>query len=204
MFRFNFGLLLAAATFTAADAAAPAASPASPAEVVASIHAALLDGMQKGPTTSCEDRIKKLDPVLRSTFDLGEVSRLVLRRHWAKLSKEQQSTFTDAMEQMVVTTYASQFNKFNGESFGAPVAQELPAGRRKVHTTMNHPPDAPVSFDYVLQPGHGGWRVINVLADGISDLALRSAQYDSVIKNQGFDALISGLRDQAAKNRTGC
>ena len=200
MHRFTLGLLLAAAAATA-GAAAPSPDPA---EVVGTFQAALIDGMKKAPATSCEDRIKKLDPVVRSTFEVTELSRLALRRHWAKLSKEQQGAFTDAMEQLIVTTYASQFNDYGGETFATPVAQELPAGRRKVHSTLNHPPDAPVSFDYVLQPSPGGWRVINVLADGISDLALRSAQYDSVMKNDGFDKLLAGLKEQAANNRAGC
>lgn len=189
---------------TAAAAVADAASAPAPTEVVGAFHAALIDAMQHGKTQACEQRIAHLAPVIRSTFEVPELARLVLRRHWANLSAEQRKQFTDALEQLIITTYASQFNDYAGETFGALVQQELPAGRRKVHTTLNHPPDAPVNFDYVLQPAHEGWRVVNVLADGISDLALRSAQYDSVIKNQGFDKLVAGLQAQTAKNRTGC
>lgn len=199
MHRLHLGLLLAAAAVCADAATAPA-----PTEVVGTFHAALIDAMQHGKTLACEQRIERLAPVIRSTFEIPELAHLVLRRHWATLSEPQCRKFTEALEQLIVTTYASQFNAYSGETFGAPVQQELPGGRRKVHTTLNHPPDAPVSFDYVLQPARGGWRVVNVLADGISDLALRSAQYDSVIKNQGFDPLVSGLPEQAAKNRTGC
>ena len=199
MHRFYLGLLLSAAAAGADAAGAPA-----PTEIVGAFHAALIDAMQHGKTLACEQRIQRLAPVIRSTFEIPELAHLVLRRHWSGLSAAQQRQFTEALEQLIVTTYASEFNAYGGESFGAPVQQELPAGRRKVHTTLNHPPDAPVSFDYVLQPAHEGWRVINVLADGISDLALRSAQYDSVIKSQGFDQLVSGLHKQAAKNRNGC
>jgi phospholipid transport system substrate-binding protein len=192
------GLLMGAAAFASA-AGAPA-----PTEIVGAFHAALIDAMRNGKTLGCEQRIERLAPVVRSTFEIHELARLVMRRHWARLSPDQRQQFTAALEQLIVTTYASQFNDYGGETFGTPVAQELPAGRRKVHTTLNHPPDAPVSFDYVLQPAPGGWRVINVLADGISDLALRSAQYDSVMKNEGFDKLLADLKEQAAKNRTGC
>ena len=199
MGRVLFGVLLMGAAVSAGAVGAPA-----PTEVVGAFHAALIDAMQHGRTVACEQRIQHLAPVIRSTFEIKELARLVMRRHWAKLTPDQQKRFTSALEQLILTTYASQFNDYGGESFAVPTQQELPAGRRKVHSTLNHPPDAPVSFDYVLQASPDGWRVVNVLADGISDLALRSAQYDSVMKSDGFDKLLAGLQEQAAKNRAGC
>jgi phospholipid transport system substrate-binding protein len=193
-------VFLAAALAVAVSAAAAAASPA-PAEVVGSLHAALLDAMQKGKSLDCEHRIGRLAPVIRSTFDLPGVARLALRRHWTALRADQQQQFVRTFEDTVITTSASQFS---GETFGAPVSEDLPGGRSAVHSVLNVAGGAPVKFDYVLQHDASGWRVVNVLADGVSDLALRSAQYDSVMKTQGFDQLVAGLHEQSEKNRAAC
>jgi phospholipid transport system substrate-binding protein len=196
-------VFLAMAIAAIAVSGEAAASPA-PAEIVGTFHAALLDAMQKGKTLDCERRIGRLAPVIRSTFDLPAIARLAMRRHWAALNADQQQQFERTFEDMVITTYASQFAGYSGETFGAPVAEDLPGGRSAVHSVLNVADGAPVKFDYVLQRGASGWRVVNVLADGVSDLALRSAQYDSVMKSQGFDKLVAGLREQAEKNRAAC
>jgi len=196
-------VLCALAALGIAVAAEAAGSPP-PDQVVGSFHAALLDAMQKGKSVACEKRIGRLAPVIRSTFDLPAIARLALRRHWGTLTADQQQQFVQTFEDLVITTYASQFNGYNGETFAAPVAEDLPGGRRAVHSVLNVSDGAPVKFDYVMQQAGGGWRVVNVLADGVSDLALRSAQYDSVMKSGGFDKLVAGLHQQTEKNREAC
>jgi phospholipid transport system substrate-binding protein len=42
----------------------------------------------------------------------------------------------------------------------------------------------------------GKWYIISVIADGVNDLALKRAEYASVIKKNGFDALISKINDK--------
>jgi len=45
---------------------------------------------------------------------------------------------------------------------------------------------------------------VNVLADGVSDLALRATQYDSLFKSQGFEALMSKLYQQTRQLKARC
>ena len=49
-----------------------------------------------------------------------------------------------------------------------------------------------VRLDYYFL--NGG--VFNVVADGVSDLSLRRADYNSIIKSEGFLALLSHLRQK--------
>jgi phospholipid transport system substrate-binding protein len=192
-------------TLLLAGPAPGATPPANPAEVVATFQAALLDAMRNGAKLDCTARTGRMAPVVRATFDVPQLAKLVMRRHWSALSDEQRRRFTDTLEQLIVATYVSEFKQFGGESFTAPATRELPGGRREVHTELRHPPAPSVTFDYVLQPSTGGaWRVVNVLAEGMSDLALRTAQYDSVMKAQGFDGLLDGLRRQIAQYRHDC
>jgi len=39
------------------------------------------------------------------------------------------------------------------------------------------------------------WRIINIIANGVSDLALKRSEYTDVLSRKGFDALI-GLMEQ--------
>ena len=65
--------------------------------------------------------------------------------------------------------------------------------------TLLHPSDGePVRLDYVVQPAQDGWRIANVVANGVSELALRRAEYDAVMAAEGFEALIGRLEHQIA------
>ncbi|HUL13694.1 MAG TPA: ABC transporter substrate-binding protein, partial [Methylococcaceae bacterium] len=55
------------------------------------------------------------------------------------------------------------------------------------------PKEKPVKFDYILTQSGGQWAIINIIVDGISDLALKKAQYTSVIDREGFDSLMNKL-----------
>ncbi|MBL8528930.1 MAG: ABC transporter substrate-binding protein, partial [Burkholderiales bacterium] len=41
-------------------------------------------------------------------------------------------------------------------------------------------------------------RIVNIVADGISDLALKRAQYTSIMEREGFDSLLAKLSQKIA------
>lgn len=184
--------------------AAPAQAAPAPADTVAGFHNLLLDNMRHGKTLGCSGRIQRLRHAIPNTFDIPFLAQHVLRRQWSTLSGEQQAEFTSTLEDMIVSTYASQFASHGGENFTTLTTEELAGGHRVVHARLDIPHDEPVRFDYVLRDTGGGWHVINVIADGVSDLALRSAQYDRLFKDKGFDGLLTQIREQVAKIRKDC
>ena len=56
-----------------------------------------------------------------------------------------------------------------------------------------------VSLDYILHLAGNEWRIINVIANGVSDLALKRADYTSYLKGKGFDALLAKLNEKIAQ-----
>jgi len=40
------------------------------------------------------------------------------------------------------------------------------------------------------------WRIINIIANGVSDLALKRSEYTSILKKDGFDALIIKINEK--------
>ena len=53
-----------------------------------------------------------------------------------------------------------------------------------------------VNLDYYFNAGS----VFNVVADGVSDLSLRRADYNSIIKQEGYDALIRDIEEKHCRN----
>ncbi|MCZ6652677.1 MAG: ABC transporter substrate-binding protein, partial [Planctomycetota bacterium] len=71
-------------------------------------------------------------------------------------------------------------------------------GRELVRTVLevNEDPADDVSLDYLLHDSDGKWRIVNVIANGVSDLSLKRADYGAVVKAQGLDSLIAKLEGQ--------
>ena len=176
---------------------------AAPADTVTSFHNVLLDNMKHGASYSCNDRMQHLTPAVDNAFDMPFLAQHVLRRQWRSLSEAQQTEFIATLKDMVITTYAGQFTKFNGEKFVTQETQEN-GKMRAVLAQLQLPAGDPVQFEYVLRETPAGWRTINVIAQGVSDLALRSAQYDKIFKDQGFDGLIKQIREQTTKLKSSC
>ena len=54
-------------------------------------------------------------------------------------------------------------------------------------------------FNYLLRVNNGNWLILNVIAQGVSDLALKRADYAAVIKAEGFDALIDRINKKVTE-----
>jgi len=70
----------------------------------------------------------------------------------------------------------------------------MPRDQVMIRTRLVQKAGEPVRFDYVLREGKEGWRIVNVLADGVSDLALKRVEYRAILQRDGFPALIDMLK----------
>lgn len=183
----------------------PAALAAgTPADTITAFHGVLIDNMKNGAALKCSGRTEKMAGAVDTGFDLPYLAQRVLRRQWKDLSEEQRTRFIATFRELVLATYASQFAKFGGESFETLSTKELGDGTRLVNAKLTPGHGAPVNFDYVLRDANGSWRIVNVVADGVSDLAIRASQYDKIYKASGYDGLIAQIKTQIEANRKGC
>ena len=174
-----------------------------PADVVSTLHAALLDNMQHGDTLGCSGRVQKLEPVIAATFDLPFIAQHILKRRWESMTQPQREQFIGTLKDLTVVTYATNFSHNSGVQFSTKESRALSKNRYQVRAMLIPAHDDKVALDYFLQQSDR-WRVINVIADGVSDLALRSTQYDKVYTQSGFEGLMAKLREQIKSNRATC
>ncbi len=167
---------------------------------IENLHTALLDIMQNAESFGYGGRRDRIAPVVEASFDLPFITRFTLGRYWAGLSAEQQDIIVGALTRLTVANYASRFNGYSGERFETVSSKPARKGRELVRTVLevNDISEDNVSLDYLLQETDGKWRIVNVVANGVSDLSLKRADYGAVIKSQGFDSLVVRLNDQIA------
>ncbi len=169
-----------------------------PKQVVEEFQAALIDVMKQGKALGFQGRYDKLYPAIMRSHDLTKIARIVVGKEWEALTPDQQNSLAEVFTKLSVASYAHNFKDFSGESFQFDNAEETSRGGVVVHTTLNIPNDKPVKFDYMLKEKTNGWAVINIIANGVSDLALKRSEYTSILQRQGFDALIAQINDKIA------
>jgi phospholipid transport system substrate-binding protein len=157
--------------------------PADPVDVVASLHAALVSAAASGQTR--DERFESLLPVVRLTHDLPYIAELTIRRQWRELSPAERDSFVAAFERLSVMTYASRFSGVGADSFTIEGSDALDENRVEVRASIGASEAERVSLDYVLQRRDTVWRIVNILADGVSDLALKRAQYQGIFRDGG-------------------
>ncbi|MBI2801493.1 MAG: ABC transporter substrate-binding protein [Gammaproteobacteria bacterium] len=173
------------------------AAESSPQATVEKLHSALLETMRDGKSLGYKGRASKLEPVLRDAFDFAGIARLVTGRYWAKLDKAKQQAFIAVFTQLSIATYADNFSSFGNERFETRGVEDK-KNAQLVKTAIVKPDGKEDTLDYALGKSADGWRIINVVADGVSDLSLKRAEYTAVIGSNGIDTLIAKLNAKVA------
>ncbi len=193
-YRQIIALVLAALFPALLLAAEPEAKTAR--QVVEVFQGHLLEAMKSGKRIGYAGRYEKLFNPVAQSHDLEKIARIIVGREWEKLTKDQQHTFVDVLIRLSVSSYAHNFRDYNGESFVFESLEETGKGGVVVRSLFKIPNDKDVKFDYMLKQNGDTWRIINIIANGVSDLALRRTEYTSVLQREGFDALIKRLNEK--------
>jgi len=203
----RFGLFLLALAFLSFIAPAYAeTSPTAPADtasiqLVKNFYAQLLDTMKQGEKLGFEGRFKKLEPVVKGTFDLPLMARFAVGPSWSQAQPDEQQRIVDAFSKFSVANYASRFTKFNGEQFD--VLDEKPSsnGSIVVETKLTPKGGEPVTLNYLVRADDKGQlRIVDVYLDAsISELAVRRSEFSAIVKRDGIGALIATLGEKSRK-----
>ena len=194
-------ILSAAAVTVAAPTTSSHGAPAvggTPEATINTLDGVLLKSMQGGRRLGYSGRYRIVAPVVQKVFDYPRIAALTLGDYWQKLSPEQQNEFVGVLADFTAATYAARFDSYNGEHFAIVGSQALQPGAEGVFSTFTEHNGKMHHFDYILQKDGDHWRIVNVVADGVSDLSLRRAEYTETMQKKGFAALIAHLKAQIA------
>ncbi len=194
-------VLLIAAVFGLAGAFSPArAQETSDADrqaaiaVVERLHETLLSVMKEASTLGYEGRYARLQPQVAEAFDLAFMAEKSAGRYWRDFDDEQKRRWLDTFHRLTIANYAGRFDGYSGQHFETQGVQEAGFDTLLVRTKLVQPKDEDVEINYRLRKVDGQWKVIDIYLSGtVSELALRRAEYSSVLKRDGFDKLVDDL-----------
>ena len=165
-------------------------------QIIDKFQTELIHVMKDGKKLGYAGRYEKLEPAVLNSHDLLKIARIVVGKEGEKLTEEQQKKLADVFTRISVASYAHNFKDFSGEEFIIDSEEETKNGGVVIHSHFTIPDDKPVKFDYMLKEKGASWRIINIIANGVSDLALKRSEYTAILQRDGFDALISQINEK--------
>lgn len=166
--------------------------------VIERLQAALVAAAALEPDPGHDGRYERLAPVVADTHDLETMGRLTVRRFWRDWSEAQRAAFSDAFVRLSIATYASRFAAVGPETFGIVGGAEDGEERVEVQSLVRRKDGDDVPIDYLLQSRDGSWRIINVFADGASELSLMASEFYAILESGGLEALLAEIEARIA------
>lgn len=193
-----FAALLAAAAAPPAISQAQASDPA--AATIQSFDESLLSVMKQGKSLGVQGRYRELQGPVERTFDLATMTRFSVGPKWSAVSASDQEALVKAFTRLTVAEYAHNFDSYDGEKFTLSPNVQTRAPDKLVQTQLVSPHDKTHDFTYRMrQAADGRWKVIDVYADNISQLATRRSDFASTMNSGGAPALIQKINALAEK-----
>lgn len=171
----------------------------SPLAVVERFQNELVSVMKAAEDLGFRGRYKSLAPAVRQTHDLAAIAQIALGTYWDELSDAQTARLIATFGRLSIATYADRFDGYAGEIFDTESSETLSPEVAAVHGVLTQSDGEAIRFDYLLRRDEGRWRIVNIVVDGVSDLALKRAEYSKILANDGFDALLARLEGKIAE-----
>ncbi len=166
--------------------------------VITTLDNTLISVMKDAKRLGYKGRYKLLKSVIENTYDFTFITRFSVGRIWKTFDANQRAMLVQRFTVLSIATYAARFDGYSGEKFRLTSSKPLKRGRRLVRTEIVKSDGEIIHLDYVMRKKAGKWRAINVVANGVSDLSLKRAQYTYILKKKDFEGLIKKLDKKIA------
>ncbi len=168
-----------------------------PQALVETLHSELLGVMKEADDLGYQGRFDRLSPVLGELFDIPFMAEKSVGRYWKSASEQDRRTLVQTFTRFSIANYAGRFEGYSGQTFETVSQEPSTHGTILVKTRLNDPDGEVVQLNYRLRSVNGGWKIIDVYLNGtVSELALRRSEYSSLIKREGFQALLVALDER--------
>jgi phospholipid transport system substrate-binding protein len=138
-------------------------------------------------------------PALEKCFAFDLVTRQAMGPGWRQFSAAEQKRVTELFTELVIRTYAGRVVGTQRPKIEYGTAVELAADRREIPTRVTTPSsNGPFAVVYRVAKLPVGWRIYDVIIEGVSFIANYRSQFDEVVQKGGAPAVIRILEAKLA------
>src|SRR6266478_4968243 len=151
----------------------------------------------------------KSDPAVRQArfrelfhddFDSPGIARFVLGRYWRNASEEEQQEFVKLFEDYVVFVYTARLSNFGGETIKIRGSRSDGDGVIVSTDVLSPGSASPLRIDWRLVTDNGGYKINDVIVEGVSMMVTQRSEFASVVQHNGgqLRGLLDLMREKTA------
>lgn len=145
-----------------------------------------------------EAKEKKIWEIIDSVFDYNELSKRTLAQHWKEFSPSQQEEFTRLFGKLLGSVYMNRIIAYKDEKVVFNKVNNLSEKHAEVQSeVVMSSKSIPILYRMTL--GDGGWRVYDVVIEGVSLVQNYRSQFKQILTNKSPEDLLKILRAKTRK-----
>ena len=146
------------------------------------------------------ERAKVFRGLLDSGFDFEVITRYVLDEHWYQASSEDRSAFRRVFADYLFTIYEGHLGGFDEVELKVIAARQKGEKGAQVRSRVLKAEDgSALNVEWRLWQADGGWRIVDLLVQGVSLVKAYREQFASLVDGSPGDvaAVLAALQDIA-------
>jgi phospholipid transport system substrate-binding protein len=157
----------------------------------------LLTAMKSAGTLNARKQV--LQPIVDKAVDVDGIAKFCLGRFWRIATPAQQQEYLALFHRTLLNSITARLGDYQDVTFtvGRSVALN---GDTTVDTTINSAGKPPVQVQWVVESAPGGFKVVDLLAEGTSLRQTQRSDYTSFLDGHGgnVQTLLDALKRQEA------
>jgi len=152
------------------------------------------------------EREQKLRAIAESHFDFQEMARSAIGYHWRAFTPAQKSEFVPLFTAFIEDAYLSRIESYSVEKVNEQIKSSRIQFTRQVSdgpgyaevfsTVVLKDQKDPILVNYLMRRDGSEWKIYDITIDAISVVANYRNQFNRVLNNDGYDKLVSIMRQK--------
>lgn len=181
----------------AVAATASTAPKLSPEQLVQQVTNDVLNAIHKNKALQAGNKqaaIALAEKKVLPHIDFEAMTRLTVGRAWATATPDQREALIGAFRTFLVRIYSNDITSYHDQTIKVePVHMAPGATDVTVRNLYLSPGKAPVPIDYEMTKTPSGWKIYDIVVDGVSLVITYRSQFQDQIRREGVPGLIKQL-----------
>ncbi|MCP4199399.1 MAG: ABC transporter substrate-binding protein [Proteobacteria bacterium] len=167
---------------------------------------------QASPIAFLKAKDRQLDPLLKNTDKnkrkiIGVVNKMLnfnvlcqqsLGKHWDTRTPDQQKEFTETLKALIEKNLVNRLkdSKDHKVTYESEAVTGATASVLTLISSGDDPRAEKTEIEYILRKKGKGWRVTDMVTDGVSLVSNYRSQFNKIITEDGWDVLMQKMKDK--------
>ncbi|MAR56047.1 MAG: hypothetical protein CMM93_02590 [Rickettsiales bacterium] len=153
----------------------------------------------KNDNLSEKGKQAELENLFSNRVDVEWVAQFVLGKYWRTASEEQKAAYLENYRKFVISHYSSKLTSYTNQDYKINDVRQESDDEYLVSMEVTQPGEPNVVMDYRVRQTGAGFKIYDIVVEGVSMITTQRSEFSSVISRNGLDYLIDALAKKAKK-----